>query len=116
MKDLNCVVIAGRLTKDAAIQSVGAGAVLRFSLAVNRSVKKGDQWTDEAGFFDVDYWTKAAQALQPRMAKGTKVTVQGELRQERWEKNGESKSRLVIVAHDVYLDKPTARADDDIQY
>ena len=52
MQDLNSVFLIGRLTRDMVLEYLQSGtAVGKISLAVNRSVKKNDQWTDEASFF-----------------------------------------------------------------
>ena len=57
MTDLNRVMLIGRLTRDAELKSIASGqAVCKFSLAVNRRRKNGDQWEDEANFFDVVLW------------------------------------------------------------
>ena len=54
MADLNHVVLIGRLTRDAELKYTSNGqAVCKFSIAVNRRKKNGDQWEDEASFFDI---------------------------------------------------------------
>ena len=56
--DLNKVILCGRLTKDIEVKYLQNGtAVGNFSLAVNRRVKKNEQWIDEANFFDVSPFT-----------------------------------------------------------
>ncbi len=54
MSDVNCVVLVGRLTRDAQLKTTANGtAVSKFSIAVNRRIKKGEAWTEESNFFDV---------------------------------------------------------------
>jgi single-strand DNA-binding protein len=77
--------------------------IARFSLAVNRSVKQGDEWKDEASFFDIDYWGKAAEAVNRYLVKGQQVGVEGELRQDRWEQDGQPRQKIVINAQNVRL-------------
>jgi len=102
--DLNSVTIAGRLTRDAELKSAGSGTMLsRFTLAVNRSVKKDGEWTDEAGFFDVNLWGRLAESLNQYLVKGKQVAVTGELRRERWQQDGQNRSRVLIVADRVQL-------------
>ena len=53
MNDLNHVVLIGRLTQDAELKYTQNGyAISSFSIAVNRSRKNGDQWVEEANFFE----------------------------------------------------------------
>ena len=104
--DLNRVTIIGRLTRDAELKSTGSGiSVSKFSIAVNRRTKNGDEWKDEASFFDVTLFGKQAESLDQYLLKGKQVAIDGELRQERWTDNqtGQQRSKVVIVADNVQL-------------
>ena len=102
--DINSVVIVGRLTRDAELRYLNSGtAVASISIAVNRSKKDGDQWISEANFFDVSYFGKGAEGIKPYLTKGTQIAVQGSLRQDRWEKDGQKFSRVNILADSVEL-------------
>jgi single-strand DNA-binding protein len=104
MNDINNVVIVGRLTRDAELKYTNSGfAVCKFSLAVNRRRKNGDQWVEEANFFDVVTWGRAAEALNQYLVKGKQVIVQGELRQNRWEQDGQPRSKVEISAINIQL-------------
>ena len=109
MTDLNHIVLIGRLTKDCGADErsfsfVGNGnAKAVISLAVNRSVKKGDNWEDEVSYFDVTIWGKMAENLKPKLVKGKQICVEGYLKQDRWEKDGQKKSRININAEKVQL-------------
>lgn len=107
MTDLNEVILIGRITRDLDERSFGylgnGNARANVSIAVNRSIKRGDNWEDEASFFDVTIYGKTAENLQPYLVKGRQIVVKGYLKQERWEKDGEKKSRLVIIADNVFL-------------
>lgn len=110
MTDLNHVSLIGRLTKDLNTSDersfgyVGNGqARANVSIAVNRSRKNGDQWVDEANFFDVVIWGKTAENLKPYLTKGKQIAVDGYLKQDRWEKDGKTFSRVSVVANNVQL-------------
>ncbi len=109
MSDTNITVLIGRLTRDSELKYTNNGtAVLNFSIAVNRSIPpKGDgcEWKNEASFFDVQAWAKLAEAKAPSLVKGKQILVEGELRQDRWEQDGQSRSKVYVVAHDI---KPLA--------
>jgi single-strand DNA-binding protein len=117
MPDLNLIVLIGRLTRDAELKYTGGGTpVCKFSIAVNRRRKVNDRWEDEANFFDVVLWGKQGETLNQYLLKGKQVGISGELRQERWEKDGQTRSRIEIVANNVQLfggkDGGTSRNDD----
>jgi len=107
--DVNHVILIGRLTRDLGSDErsfgyVGNGqARANISIAVNRSRKDGDEWKDEVSYFDVTIWGKTAENLKPYLTKGKQVCVEGSLKQDRWEKDGQKYSRVVINANNVQL-------------
>ena len=104
MRDINVVALVGRLTRDSELKYTKSGMpIARFSLAINRSVKRGEEWEDEASFIDIDFWGKAAEAVNRFLTKGQQVAVEGELRQDRWEQDGQARSKVVVVASNVRL-------------
>ena len=104
MKDINHVTLVGRLTRDAELKHANSGLqICTFSIAVNGSKKVGDQWQDEAHFFDCTYMGRGAEAVHKYLVKGKQIGVSGELRQQRWEKDGQKRSRVDIFAQSVQL-------------
>jgi len=104
MADINHVVLVGRLTRDAELKyTAGGQAVCKFSIAVNRRKKNGDQWEDEANFFDIVLWGKQGESLQNYLVKGKMIGVDGELRQDRWQQDGQNRSKVEIIANYIQL-------------
>jgi len=104
MADINHVVLVGRLTRDSELKYTASGqAVCKFAIAVNRRRKNGDQWEDEANFFDVVLWGRQGESLSQYLLKGKSVGVEGELRQDRWQQDGQSRSKVEIVANNIQL-------------
>ena len=102
--DINHVVLVGRLTRDAELKYTNTGtAIGKFSIAVNRRKRSGDQWTDEVSYFDIVLWGKTAEALNQYLQKGKQIAVSGELRQNRWEQDGQNRSKVEIIANNVQL-------------
>ena len=101
MNDMNIVAINGRLTSESEMRySNGGMPICRFSIAVNRSKKTADnRWEDEANFFDCTMFGKSAEAVKQYLTKGQQVSISGELRQERWEKDGQKQSRVTIIVN-----------------
>lgn len=104
MQDTNTVVLVGRLGRDAELKYVGETALVQFSIAVNTSRKNASgQYEDEANWIDVKVWGKGAEAVHKYLEKGKQVCVSGSLRQERWEKDGQQRSKIVVNTHSVQL-------------
>lgn len=109
MKDTNLLVLIGRVTKDVGSDErsfgyVGNGvAKANVSIAVNNSKKVGDKWEDVVSFFDITLWGKTAENLKPYLKKGTQISVEGHLQQDRYEKDGQKISKISIIADNVQL-------------
>lgn len=104
MSDINRVILIGNLTRDAVLSyTTGGYAMTKFSIAVNRRKKQGDQWIDEANFFNAVIWGKRGESLKQYLVRGQKVAIEGELRQERWEKDGQKHSLVSIDVSNIQL-------------
>lgn len=106
-RDINHVVLVGRLTRDVGgvdfAYTAGGVACANASIAVNRSRKQGEQWVDEVSYFDVTIWGKTAENLRPYLTKGKLIGIDGFLKQDRWEKDGQRFSKIRVVAENVQL-------------
>jgi single-strand DNA-binding protein len=99
--------IIGRLTRDPEIRFTNSGkAVCNFSIAVNK--KKGDE--DYVSFFDCTAWGTQAEGVFASLHKGDRAVVNGSLAQERWEKDGQKFSKIVLTADNVGPDLRFATA------
>ena len=104
MEDINNLTIIGNMVKDAELKYTNSGtAITKLTIAVNRSVKKGDNWEDEASFFEVSLWGKRVESLNQYLLKGTKIAVNGSLKQETWEQDGNKRSKVIIMADNIQL-------------
>ena len=99
---MNSIKITGNITKDPETVSPQGSeySVLKFAIANNDESKKvNGKYEDIVSFFDIEYWTKNVQYWIQKITKGARVTIQGRLKQERWEKDGNSRNRVKIVAN-----------------
>ena len=104
MQDVNTVTLAGRLTRDAEMKHTQGGTALaQFSVACNERKKSGDEWTEEASFFDCVLWGRLAEAIVQYMTKGTQVVLSGRLQQDRWEQDGQKRSKVKVNVKEIQL-------------
>lgn len=105
MNNLNRVIINGNLTADCKMEYGKSGTAYGgFCIAVNRSVKKGEEWEEVPSFFEVKAFGKLFESQRPYLTKGANVTVDGSLIQENWEtKEGEKRHKVVIQSDTLYL-------------
>jgi len=99
MASYNRVILVGNLTRDIELRYLQSGAaVADIGLAVNERVKKGNEWVDEANFFDITLFGKTAEVAAQYLTKGSNVLVEGRLRFETWEKDGQKRSKVKVIA------------------
>jgi single-strand DNA-binding protein len=98
MASYNRVILVGNLTRDPELRYIPSGtAVTDIGLAVNDRVKRGDQWVEEATFVDVTLWGRTAEIANEYLSKGAPVLIEGRLKLDRWEKDGQKHSKLKVV-------------------
>ncbi|TWU28508.1 single-stranded DNA-binding protein [Bythopirellula polymerisocia] len=98
MASFNRVVLLGNLTRDIELRYVGSGmAVTDIGLAVNDRVKRNDQWTEETTFVDITLWGRTAEVANEYLSKGSSVLIEGRLKLDTWEKDGQKHSKLKVI-------------------
>lgn len=101
---LNSVNMMGNLTRDPEIKYIPSGkAVCSLSIANNRIYTKNGEKVTEVSYFDVEVWGAAAENCAKYLIKGSGIIVEGRLRQDRWEKDGKTQSRVRISANSVHF-------------
>ena len=113
MSDCNRVTLSGRLVADPELKYLPSGtAVTNLRLASNRTYMSNGERRDEALFVDVEVYGKPAEAVTQHKAKGAFLIVDGRLRQNTWERDGQRHSRLLIVADQVSFGPAAGTAAD----
>ncbi len=106
MASFNRVLLIGNLTRDPELRHTPQGkAVCEFTLAVDEIGEK------KPSFFPVTVWEKQAEACAKHLGKGSLVHVEGRLTQERWESEGENRSRISVTAHSVNFLRTKAKEE-----
>lgn len=105
MSDVNVVVLTGGLTRDPELGALPSGTeVLNFSVGFSSPARGADgAYAERSNYADCAVFGARARSLAQILRKGMRVTVQGRLRFESWEKDGERRSRLSVVADEVSL-------------
>lgn len=97
----NSVILTGRITKDLELKPAGQTQVTNFSIAVDNPFKK-----DDASFFDIVAFGKTAELLNNYCGKGSKILIEGNLKQDRFQdKQGNNRSAVRVIANRIeFLD------------
>lgn len=105
MASYNRVILVGNLTRDIELRYIPSGqAVSDVTVAVNdrRKTASGD-WVDEATFVDVTLWGRNAEVASEYLAKGSPVLIEGRLKLDRWETEGQKRSKLRVICEKMQM-------------
>ena len=96
----NTFAVTGFVGKDASIHQFSTASVARFSLAISRIEKNGEENTRTSAFMNVEAWRKNENLNSfDRLKKGEHITVTGYFKPEEWTgTDGKKKQRVVLVA------------------
>jgi len=105
MSNLNQVIIMGNLTKKPSARSTTSGkSVADLSLASNRTFRdsNGNEIKDTV-YVDIEVWGKTAESCSKYLDKGSPILVDGRLKLDKWEKDGQKYSKLKVVGSQLPL-------------
>ena len=100
MANLNKVLLIGRLTRDPETRTTQSGStVTQIGLAVNRTYTRRDsgERVEETCFVDVEAWGRTGETIQRYMNKGRQIFIEGRLKFDSWERDGQRRSKLSVV-------------------
>ena len=101
---LNSVNIMGNLTRDPELKYTNSGkSVCNLSIANNRIYSSGGEKVTEVSYFDIEVWGAVAENCAKYLSKGSGIIVEGRLRQDRWERDGKTQSRVRIAANNIHF-------------
>ena len=100
----NNFMVTGFVGRDAEIRQFTNASVARFSLALSRQEKNGEELTRVSAFMNVETWRKNDHTESfDKLTKGTLLTVEGFFRPDVWEdKDGVKHNRIIMVATKFY--------------
>jgi single-strand DNA-binding protein len=105
MASYNRVILIGNLTRDIELRYLSNQmAVTDIGLAVNDRRKNANgEWIDEVSFIDVTVWGRTAEIMSEYLSKGSPVFIEGRLKQDTWEQDGQKRSKLKVVCEKMQL-------------
>lgn len=104
MSSFNRVILVGNLTRDIELRYTPSSlAVADIGLAVNDRVKRNDEWIEETTFVDITLFGRTAEIANEYLSKGRPVLIEGRLKFESWEKDGQKRSKLKVVGEKMQM-------------
>ena len=112
----NKIVLIGRLTKDPEARVTASGIhVVKFRMAVDRTyAKQGEE--KKTDFFQVVAWRRLAEICSQYLRKGKLISVDGKVQLNKYEKEGEQREMVEIIAENIQmLTKDTPESVDTFE-
>ena len=99
MASYNRVVLMGNITSEIDLRyTQSETAVCDVSLAVNdRRKNQAGEWVEETTFVDVTLWGRTAEVAAEYLGKGSPILIEGRLKLDTWETDGQKRSKLKVV-------------------
>lgn len=105
MASYNRVILVGNMTRDPDLRYTPSGMpVCEIGLAINdrRRTPEGE-WIEDTTFIDVTLWAKQAETCNQYLSKGSPVLIEGRLKMDQWEQDGQKRSRLRVVGEKMQM-------------
>lgn len=99
MASFNKVILMGNLTRDPEMRVTSGGlSICKLGLAVSRnySTREGER-REETTFVDIDAFGKQAEVIAKYMRKGRPIMIEGRLKFDQWESDGQKRSKLGVI-------------------
>ena len=105
MASFNRVILVGNLTRDPELRYTPSGtAVTDIGLAVNDRRKNAQgEWVEETTFVDVTLWGRTAEIASEYLGKGAPALIEGRLKLDTWESDGQKRSKLKVIGEKLQL-------------
>ena len=105
MASFNKVVLVGNLTRTPELRQIPSGlSVTDIGLAVNdRRKSASGEWVDDVTFVDITLWGRQAEIACEYTSKGSPLLVEGRLKLDSWEAEGQKRSKLKVIGEKIVL-------------
>ena len=105
MASYNRVVFVGTTTRDVELRKIPSGTeVCDLGLAVNERRRDAQgNLIEDVTFVDVTLWGRNASVAAEYTRKGSPVLIEGRLKTDTWETDGQKRSKLKVIADRLVL-------------
>lgn len=98
---INKVILVGNLGADPEVRTLESGVkVARLRLATTERVKQGEEWKDHTEWHSVVVWRNLADIADKYTRKGSRVFVEGKIRQGEYV----DKDNIKRYTHEIFAD------------
>lgn len=102
--NINRVVLTGNLTRDPEVSVTGGGlSICKLGIAVNTRKKDSStgNWEEKPNYFRITVFGRQAESCGQYLKKGRPVAIDGRLEWSQWERDGQKRESIDIIADTV---------------
>jgi single-strand DNA-binding protein len=101
--NINRVVLTGNLTRDPELSAAGDLSICKLGVAVNTRRKNSETgtWEEKPNYFRVTVFGRQAESCHQYLKKGRPVAIDGRLEWSQWERDGQKRESIDIIADTV---------------
>ncbi len=101
--NINRVVLTGNLTRDPELSATNGGlSICKLGVAVNTRRKNSEgNWEEKPNYFRVTVFGRQAESCSQYLRKGRPVAIDGRLEWSQWERDGQKRESIDIIADTV---------------
>ncbi len=112
--NFNKVILAGRLTRDPEVKySTSGNAFATFGMAINRKYTSANgERKEETCFVDGRAFGRQGEIMVEYLAKGKPLLLEGRLSFHQYEKDGQKRNKLSVIAERVQLMPKDAQMEE----
>lgn len=105
MASFNSVILVGNVTRPIELKyTTGGTAVCDLGLAINDKRKNASgEWVEDTTFVDVTCFGRTAEVAAEYATKGSPVLIDGKLKLDTWEQDGQRRSKLKVTCDRLQL-------------
>jgi single-strand DNA-binding protein len=105
LRDVNKVIVTGRLGKEVELRVIPSGtSVATFSVASSRNVKDGDGYKEVTEWFKIVAWDKLGENCSSLLKKGSHVYIEGRLQTRDYlDKEGQKRYSTELIATEMTI-------------
>lgn len=112
---MNKVFLLGNVVAKPELRYTPSGmAVTDLRMAIDNRRKSGNDWIEDTLFLDVTLFGKSAENSSQYLDKGRQVLVEGKLILDKWEDNGEKRSRLRVYGDSIQFLQGNGKKKEEV--
>ncbi len=100
----NKVILVGNLTREIELRYLPSGTALaNTAIATSHKYTSNGEKKEDVCFVDISFFGRSAEVANQYLKKGSKILVEGRLKHDTWEKDGQRHSKHSVMVESMQM-------------